>query len=119
MFCFGYSSMVELTDRLPTHDRMKPLPEHHELETLTAFVEGRVQGVGFRAATVRQAHQLKLGGWARNLPDGRVEVLLQGDRAAVDRMLSWLLQGPPAARVTGVSHTETPTERHYERFEQI
>ncbi len=98
---------------------MKSLPEHHDLETLSVLVEGRVQGVGFRAATVRQAHQLGLGGWVRNLPDGRVEVLIQGERAAVDRMLSWLLQGPPAARVAGVSHTETPTERHYERFEQI
>jgi len=99
--------------------RMKSLPEHHDLETLTALVEGRVQGVGFRAATVRQAHQLKLGGWVRNLPDGRVEALIQGDHAAVDRMLSWLLQGPPAARVTQVTHTETRTERYYERFEQI
>ena len=75
---------------------MKSLPDQHQLETLTVLVEGRVQGVGFRAATVRQAHQLKLGGWVRNL-----------------------LQGPPAARVTGVTHTETPTERHYDRFEQI
>ncbi|CDM24480.1 Acylphosphate phosphohydrolase [Castellaniella defragrans 65Phen] len=98
---------------------MKSLPDQHQLETLTVLVEGRVQGVGFRAATVRQAHQLKLGGWVRNLPDGRVEALIQGEHAAIDRMLSWLLQGPPAARVTGVTHTETPTERHYDRFEQI
>ena len=98
---------------------MKSLPDQHQLETLTVLVEGRVQGVGFRAAPVRQAHQLKLGGWVRNLPDGRVEALIQGEHAAVDRMLSWLLQGPPAARVTGVTHTETPTERHYDRFEQI
>ncbi|MFV0283827.1 MAG: acylphosphatase [Castellaniella sp.] len=98
---------------------MKSLPAHHDLETLTALVEGRVQGVGFRAATVRQAHLLKLGGWVRNLADGRVEVLIQGEHTAIDQMLSWLLQGPPAARVTGVSHVETRTERHYERFEQI
>ena len=97
---------------------MKSLPRHHDLETLTVLIEGRVQGVGFRAATVRQAHQLKLGGWVRNLPDGRVEALIQGDRTHVDRMLSWLLQGPPAARVTNVSHTETQTDRHYDRFEQ-
>ena len=97
---------------------MKSLPRHHDLETLTVLIEGRVQGVGFRAATVRQAHQLKLGGWVRNLPDGRVEALIQGDRSHIDRMLSWLLQGPPAARVSSVSHTETPTDRHYDRFEQ-
>jgi acylphosphatase len=75
--------------------------------------------VGFRAATVRQAHFLKLGGWVRNLPDGRVEALLQGDRNAIDRMLSWLLRGPPLARVDQVTHEETATGRHYERFEQI
>lgn len=98
---------------------MKHLPDSHQLETLSVLVEGKVQGVGFRAATVRQAHLLKLGGWVRNLPDGRVEALLQGPHAAVDQMLSWLLQGPPAARVTHVSHQETSTERHYDRFEQV
>ena len=98
---------------------MKSLPAQHDLETLNVLIEGRVQGVGFRAATVRQAHLLRLGGWVRNLSDGRVEALIQGERGAVDRMRSWLLQGPPAARVSGVSHTEIATERHYERFEQI
>ncbi len=82
-------------------------------------ITGRVQGVSFRFWAREEAVRLGLGGWVRNLPDGRVEALIQGERAAVDRMLSWLLQGPPAARVAGVSHTETPTERHYERFEQI
>ncbi|CAM5181399.1 Acylphosphatase OS=Castellaniella defragrans OX=75697 GN=HNR28_003533 PE=3 SV=1 [Castellaniella defragrans] len=98
---------------------MKPLATMHSVETLSVTVSGKVQGVGFRAATVRQAHQLKLGGWVRNLADGRVEALLQGDRNAVDRMLSWLLRGPPLARVTGVTHEELSTERLYERFEQI
>jgi len=98
---------------------MKPLHPDHALETLSVLVEGKVQGVGFRAATVRRAHGLKLGGWVRNLPDGRVEALVQGPHAEVDQMLSWLLQGPPAARVTGVRHEEVRTERHYDRFEQI
>ncbi|CAM5791411.1 acylphosphatase [Castellaniella caeni] len=86
---------------------------------MSVFIEGKVQGVGFRAATVRRAHQLKLGGWVRNLADGRVEALLQGPHDAVDQMLSWLLQGPPLARVARVSHDEVQTERLYERFEQI
>ncbi len=98
---------------------MKPLPAHHSLETLSVFIEGRVQGVGFRAAAVRQAHQLGLGGWIRNLADGRVEVLIQGEHPQIDRMLSWLLLGPPGARVTGVTHEEVRTDRHYDRFEQI
>jgi len=98
---------------------MKPLATMHSVETLSVMVSGKVQGVGFRAATVRQAHLLKLGGWVRNLPDGRVEALLQGERNAVDRMLSWLLRGPPPARVSGVTHEERSTERLYDRFEQI
>ncbi|WP_322998263.1 acylphosphatase [Castellaniella sp.] len=98
---------------------MKSLNPADSVETLSVFIQGKVQGVGFRAAAVRQAHGLKLGGWVRNLPDGRVEALLQGPHGAVDRMLSWLLQGPPAARVTGVQHEEVRTERHYDRFEQI
>ncbi len=98
---------------------MKSLHTRHSIETLSVQIEGKVQGVGFRAAAVRQAHALKLGGWVRNLPDGRVEALLQGPHGAVDQMLSWLLQGPPAARVNQVHHEEVQTERLYERFEQI
>ncbi|MGB6241231.1 MAG: acylphosphatase [Castellaniella sp.] len=98
---------------------MKHLHPSHTLETLSVFIEGKVQGVGFRAATVRRAHDLKLGGWVRNVPDGRVEALLQGNHAEVDQMLSWLLQGPPAAQVTHVQHQEIQTERHYDRFEQM
>lgn len=98
---------------------MKHLPSSHAFETLSVLIEGKVQGVGFRAAAVRQAHGLKLGGWVRNLSDGRVEALLQGPHTEVDQMLSWLLQGPPGARVSGVQHQEIQTERHYDRFEQI
>lgn len=98
---------------------MKRLHPDHGTETLSIFIEGRVQGVGFRAATVRQAHQLKVGGWVRNLPDGRVEALIQGEHAAVDQMLSWLLQGPPLARVRNVDHDVVATQRFYDRFEQL
>lgn len=98
---------------------MKSLENPEAVETLSVRVSGKVQGVGFRAATVRQAHQLGLGGWVRNLDDGRVEALLQGEHAALDRMLSWLLQGPPAARVTDVAHEVVQTQRHYPHFEQI
>lgn len=98
---------------------MKSLSADPSVETLTAYVSGKVQGVGFRAATVRQAHQLRLGGWVRNLADGRVQVLLQGDHDAVDRLLSWLLRGPPMAQVSGVVHEEVATERLFDRFEQL
>lgn len=66
-------------------------------------VEGRVQGVSFRAWTQDQARELRLSGWVRNEPDGSVRALLAGPHDAVAAMLARLRQGPPAAKVTGVS----------------
>ncbi len=66
------------------------------------LVSGRVQGVFFRASTAREAQRLGLVGYARNLADGRVEVLAAGPAAAVDELQTWLRQGPPAAEVRSV-----------------
>jgi acylphosphatase len=66
------------------------------------YVSGRVQGVFFRASTRERAQQLGCRGYARNLADGRVEVLAVGDSAAVDALSEWLWHGPPAAHVTDV-----------------
>ena len=63
------------------------------------FISGRVQGVGFRFFTEAQAAVEGLHGFVRNLPDGRVEVLFEGDREAGDRAESRLRRGPAAARV--------------------
>ena len=63
------------------------------------FVAGRVQGVCFRAGTRQEALRLGLRGYARNLADGRVEVLAAGDEAALEELATWLRQGPPLARV--------------------
>jgi acylphosphatase len=62
-------------------------------------VHGRVQGVGFRYATVEAAERCGVTGWVRNRRDGTVEALLQGEPAAVDAMMAWCRRGPPAARV--------------------
>jgi acylphosphatase len=70
------------------------------------LVSGKVQGVFFRASTRNEALQLKLRGYARNLPDDRVEVVACGDAAAVDELERWLWQGPPAARVDDVVRSE-------------
>lgn len=64
------------------------------------YVSGGVQGVGFRHATAKHAERLDLDGWVRNVVDGRVEVLFEGDEAAVAELASWLEQGPEAADVT-------------------
>ncbi|RRJ84161.1 acylphosphatase [Aestuariirhabdus litorea] len=67
-----------------------------------AVVSGKVQGVWYRASTQRRAQQLKLEGWARNLSNGDVEVLVCGASGEVDELLRWLHQGPPLARVKSV-----------------
>lgn len=66
------------------------------------FVSGQVQGVGFRAATRTEALRLGIHGHARNLRDGRVEVLAFADEAVLGRFESWLQRGPDAARVSAV-----------------
>ncbi len=66
------------------------------------YIYGRVQGVAFRARTLDKALELGLGGWVRNLPDGRVEAVFEGERQAVQKAVEWCHQGPRAARVTAV-----------------
>jgi len=67
-----------------------------------AFVSGRVQGVWYRQSAAEQARAARVAGWARNLPDGRVEVWAEGRRDAVDAFLAWCRVGPRNARVTGL-----------------
>jgi acylphosphatase len=70
------------------------------------YVSGRVQGVFYRASTRERAQQLGCRGYARNLADGRVEVLAVGEPAAVDALIEWLWRGPPAAYVQDVQCTD-------------
>jgi acylphosphatase len=74
------------------------------------YVAGRVQGVGYRANTERQARQLSLTGWVRNLPDGRVEAVFEGARPQVEAMLNWCHKGPISARVSEVQVMFNPAE---------
>lgn len=70
------------------------------------LVSGKVQGVWFRASTRDEALRLGLAGHARNLADGRVEVLAIGDPDAVAELERWLHHGPPLARVAEVVRSE-------------
>jgi acylphosphatase len=80
------------------------------VKRVRAFVSGRVQGVAFRFATLREAERLGVSGCARNLRDGRVEVVFEGEDAAVDRGISFLRRGPPLAVVERVElRDEAPT----------
>jgi acylphosphatase len=74
------------------------------------FVTGRVQGVSFRYATYHQARSQGVVGWVRNLLDGRVEAVFEGEEAAVRRLVEWCRRGPPGAYVEGIEVTwPTPT----------
>lgn len=81
------------------------------------FVTGRVQGVGFRAFTQREARRRKLVGWVKNLADGRVEAVIQGPTAQVDALLARLKRGPRAARVEKLDATDEPAEGDVKDFD--
>ena len=73
-------------------------------------IDGRVQGVNFRASTRERARSAGVEGWVRNLDDGRVEAVFEGPRAEVKRMVSWCYSGPRPARVERVDvEWEQPT----------
>jgi acylphosphatase len=74
------------------------------------IVSGLVQGVAYRANTQREARRLGVSGYAKNLPDGRVEVLACGDDPAVDALCEWLWQGPRLAQVSEVRCAEVPLQ---------
>lgn len=69
------------------------------------LIGGRVQGVFYRASCADEAQRLGLGGWVRNLPDGRVEAVAEGPREDVERFIEWCRHGPPMSRVAGVEMT--------------
>jgi acylphosphatase len=73
-------------------------------------VTGKVQGVYFRHSTRLEAERLALSGYARNLPDGSVEVLVRGPATAVVQLHGWLHHGPKSARVAAVEEMEPAAE---------
>ena len=75
-------------------------------------MQGRVQGVGFRYFAARAARELGVAGWVRNLPDGSVETLVEGEATAVEGYLDRLRRGPSASRVDGVVVEERAEEGH-------
>lgn len=66
-------------------------------------ISGKVQGVYYRVETRDQARSLGVTGWVRNMPDGRVEGLFEGERGYVEKLIEWCRQGPPRARVSDVT----------------
>lgn len=74
------------------------------------IVKGLVQGVCYRASAQDEARALGLSGWVRNLPNGDVEAVAQGDGGKVDEFITWCRRGPDEARVESVSVDELPVE---------
>lgn len=74
------------------------------------LIAGRVQGVYFRDTLRRLAAEQDVAGWVRNIPDGRVEAVLEGPERAVARLVAWAHHGPPAAVVSRVDEHDEPVE---------
>jgi acylphosphatase len=81
------------------------------------LVSGRVQGVFFRGATHARMRALGLSGFVRNLPDGRVEAVVEGDDARVELALAFLRRGPPHAVVERVELRDEPCTGDTTEFE--
>ena len=84
---------------------------------LHAIVSGIVQGVNFRYYTQERARQLRLTGWVRNLVDGKVEVIAEGPRPALEKLLEFLRRGPPAAAVTAMQTEWSQASGEFTSFE--
>jgi acylphosphatase len=87
------------------------------MKALRFLVGGKVQGVWFRASTRDRAVALNLRGFARNLPDGRVEVLALGEDDAVEQLAQWLHYGPPQARVDELERLDAEDDASIAGFE--
>jgi acylphosphatase len=84
--------------------------------TMICWVSGRVQGVFYRGTTASRAREMGITGYARNLPDGRVEVLVQGPQAVVEDFIKWLWIGSVASKVTAVDVRDVPVTQPREGF---
>lgn len=80
------------------------------------YISGMVQGVCFRAYTRDMAYQFKLSGWVKNLHDGRVEAVFEGDKENVDMMIDWCKKGPRGASVSNVEVTEESYSGSFDGF---
>ncbi len=84
---------------------------------LHLLVSGRVQGVFFRGAAADEARTLALTGWVRNRPDGRVEIVAEGRRRALNALAAWAHDGSPAARVSDVEQEWSKFRAEFTAFQ--
>ena len=85
-------------------------------ERVHAIIHGRVQGVFFRASTQEKAIELGLTGWVRNIADGKVELLAEGEKEKLEKLIDWCRIGPKHAQVTDVETRWEPYAGQYKEF---
>lgn len=81
------------------------------------FASGRVQGVWYRQGTAERARELGLAGWVRNLEDGRVEAVIEGEEGPLSQLVEYCREGPPLARVERLAVSEEPPTGEFAGFE--
>jgi len=81
------------------------------------FVSGLVQGVFFRSYTVQKAKEFGVFGWVKNLPDGKVEAVLEGEKEKVEKLVEWMKRGPEFAKVNGIEVEWQEYKGEFENFE--
>jgi acylphosphatase len=84
--------------------------------SVRVVVSGKVQGVSFRATMMDEAQKQQVDGWVRNTVDGSVEALLQGEEAAVKRLIAWARLGPPRANVSALTEERLDSHPHQVGF---
>ena len=88
------------------------------MQRVHLLIEGKVQGVFYRASSEAVARRLGLSGWVRNLPDGRVEAIAEGPAEALESFVAWCHEGPPAAVVHHVAVQTGPATGEFGGFDQ-
>lgn len=86
------------------------------MKAVALRVTGRVQGVYYRQTCRSEARSLDLVGWVRNLADGSVEILAQGEPSAIDKLIDWAWSGPSGAVVSGVESETVATNDNLHDF---
>jgi len=95
----------------------QPFPQaQNSLHVRHYLISGRVQGVGYRRFAEKQSRQLKLGGWVRNLADGRVELVAEGEPPSLEALEAALRRGPLWASVHDLRAQEIPAQAARDAF---
>ena len=80
------------------------------------IIKGKVQGVFFRVSTEKEANRLGINGWVKNCPNGDVEAFFEGEKSAINAIISWCHQGPAYSKVTSVNSEIIPFQNQFDSF---